>query len=87
VGPRRNRASGAASLQQFLDKRAADPKQGCQGTLGAEVCVIGTKDFLTTIEGVGLHAYHAKAWLPFIQLQTALGDHADDTAVSPARRL
>jgi hypothetical protein len=40
--------------------------------LGAESCVIGTKDFLTKIERIGFHAYHAKARLPFIQVQTAL---------------
>jgi hypothetical protein len=76
VGPRSNRASGTASLQQFLYKRAADTNQGCQRTLGAESCVIGTKDTLTKIERIGFHAYQAKAWPPFIQLQTALEELA-----------
>jgi hypothetical protein len=75
VGPRSNRASAAASLQQWLDKPAADAKQGCQRTWGAESCVIGTKDVLTEIERRGVHAHHAKARLPFIQLQTALGHY------------
>jgi hypothetical protein len=55
VGPWSNRPRGAAPLQQVLDKRAADAKQRRQGALRAAVCVIGTEDFLTKIEGVGFH--------------------------------
>jgi hypothetical protein len=41
--------------------------------LRATVCVISTADFLTKIEGIGSHGAHIKRYLPFIQLQTALG--------------
>ena len=55
VGAWRNRPHGAALLQQVLDKRSADAKQHRQSTLRATVCVIGTDNFLTKIEGVGFH--------------------------------
>jgi hypothetical protein len=77
VGPRSHRASAAAALPHWLDNRAADATQGCPRTWGAESGLIGTKDVLTEIERRGLHAHHAKARLPFILLQTALGEARD----------
>ena len=55
VGPWGNRPRGAAPLQQGLDTRTADAKQGGQAALRAAVCIIGTEEFLTKIEGVGFH--------------------------------
>jgi hypothetical protein len=66
-------ARAPAPLHQLLDKRAADTKQCREGPLGAAVFIIGTKDFLAKIKGVGLHVAHTRPCLPFIQLQTAIG--------------
>jgi hypothetical protein len=67
-----NLARAPTPLYKLLDKRAADARQCREGSLRAPVCVIGTKDFLAQIEGIGLHGDHTNPWLPFTQLQTAL---------------
>ena len=70
--PGRNLARAAAPLDELLDKGAADAKERRKGPLRAAVLIIGTKDFLAKIQGVGFHVAHTRPWLPFIQLQTAL---------------
>jgi hypothetical protein len=37
------------------------------------VRVRSTEDFRTKIEGIGSHGAHIRLYLPFIQVQTALG--------------
>jgi hypothetical protein len=63
VGPWRKRPRGAAPLPQVLETRTADATQRRQGARRAAVCVRGTEDLLTTIEGGGLHL-HACEGMP-----------------------
>src|SRR5688572_19629889 len=70
--PRPTRTGAAALLQPPLDKRAADTKQGRQAPLGAKCFVIGTEDFLASIERIGFHAYDVMPASPSTQLQLAI---------------
>ena len=82
--PRRNLPGAAALSYELLDKRTADAKERREGPLRATVCVISTEDFLAKIEGIGSHSAHIKLYLPFIQLQTALGFAAKDRLIQGA---
>ena len=56
VGAWRDTPGGAAPPKQLFNKRLADPKEGCEGTLRAEPLIIGTENFLSKVKRVGFHA-------------------------------
>jgi hypothetical protein len=60
VGARRDSPSGTAPPQQLLDERLADPKEGRNGALRAELLVIGAENLLSQVKGVGFHATSIK---------------------------
>jgi hypothetical protein len=60
VGARRNIPAGAAPPKQLLDERLADSKEGRESALRAESRIIGTKNLLSKVKGVGFHAHKHK---------------------------
>ncbi len=56
MAARRDIAGGTAPPKRLLDERLADPKEGCDGALRAEPLIIGAKNLLPKVKGVGVHA-------------------------------
>jgi hypothetical protein len=56
MAARRDIAGGTAPPQQLRDERLADPKESRDGALRAEPLIIGAKNLLPKVKGVGFHA-------------------------------
>jgi hypothetical protein len=56
VGARRDLPAGAALPKQLLDERRAAPKEGRESAWRAEALIIGARNLLSQVRGVGLQA-------------------------------
>jgi hypothetical protein len=56
MGPWDHLPRGASPRQPCLQKRLTDAEHGCEGTLGAEVLIVGMQELLSRVERLGFHA-------------------------------